>query len=108
MPEAVKKFRYFVLLISILITLEAFSQKEKEVATWYDDAQTKRKEVYQTVNGIKHGDYNYYYETGELWQRGDYKNGELDGLWKIYYREGALKQKINYINGSREGLEMMR
>ena len=36
--------------------------------------------------------------------RGNYKDGELDGLYEVFYENGQLSRTGNYKNGERDGL----
>jgi antitoxin component YwqK of YwqJK toxin-antitoxin module len=42
------------------------------------------------------GDYITFYENGQIYEKGQYKNGLKNGQWTIYYDNGNIKQKINY------------
>ena len=41
----------------------------------------------------KGGLYKKYYKSGELWEKGNYKNGKTEGLVKCYYVSGAYIMK---------------
>ena len=45
-----------------------------------------------------------YINNGQLWVKGNYKDGERDGLWEIYHDNGQLKNRGNYKDGEQEGL----
>ena len=40
--------------------------------------------------GTKHGPFNWYYENGQLSQKGTYKDGKLEGPW-VFYNEDDKK-----------------
>ncbi|MEL7148970.1 MAG: hypothetical protein AAFO69_21530, partial [Bacteroidota bacterium] len=50
-------------------------------------------------DGMKHGNYFEYYETGELKVKGKYKNDQQDGVWKYYDIEGNLLKRERYRKG---------
>ena len=43
----------------------------------------------QYVNGVRHGLYRSYYNTGDLSAKGDYWNGKKAGVWRMPYRPGT-------------------
>jgi len=45
-----------------------------------------------------------YYENGQLKEKGNIKDGKLDGLVERYYENGQLKEKGNIKDGMRDGL----
>lgn len=53
---------------------------------------------------IKNGDWEWYFENGELGELGSHQNNEKDGEWKWYFKDGALKATGNYENGKPIGL----
>ena len=45
-----------------------------------------------------------YYENGQLSIRGNYIDGERDGLWEWFRENGQLWVKANYTDGEQDGL----
>jgi hypothetical protein len=39
--------------------------------------------------GTRHGPFNWYYENGQLSQKGTYKDGKLEGPWVFYNEDGT-------------------
>ena len=37
----------------------------------------------------------YYYDNGQLFSKGDYKNGRQDGYWMGYFRDGSVFTSLN-------------
>jgi len=58
--------------------------KESKVR-YYDDKQTKLKEVLPIVYGKKEGIYYYFHENGTVAIRGEYKEDVKVGKWTEYY-----------------------
>ncbi|MFW6035634.1 MAG: toxin-antitoxin system YwqK family antitoxin [Halothermotrichaceae bacterium] len=50
----------------------------------------------------RHGDWEYYYENGQLKAKGKYSYGCHSGLWKFYHENGQIAAVGNY---SRYGVE---
>ena len=48
-------------------------------------------------------EFEFYYDNGQLFYKGDYKNGKKDGPWVIYWSNGQLHYKGDYRNGKKEG-----
>jgi hypothetical protein len=64
---------------------------------YYDDKQTKLKEVIPMVYGQKHGTYFYYHENGMVAVKGQYKEGVKVGKWIEYYPfRSRRKKEIQY------------
>jgi antitoxin component YwqK of YwqJK toxin-antitoxin module len=83
---------------------------------------------YDVVDGLKHGEFRLYYESGNLeikgqidknkntgkWQyfyesgqtesEGNFVDNLPDGEWKWYYRSGELREQGNFKLGMRVGL----
>ncbi|MFN4915052.1 MAG: toxin-antitoxin system YwqK family antitoxin [Sphingomonadales bacterium] len=67
---------------------------------YYDDgslSQLMERGSYK--NGVKHGDWEYYHENGQLSSKGAYSNGAKEGVWEEYHGNGQLKFKYSYISG---------
>ena len=45
------------------------------------------------------GPFKTYYETGEIKEKGNYKNDVKDGKSFIYKKDGTIKKIITYIFG---------
>jgi len=71
-------------------------QKESKVR-FYDDKQTKLKEVVPILYGKKDGMYYYFHENGTVAIRGEYKEGVKVGKWTEYYSfMRRRKKEIQY------------
>ena len=46
-----------------------------------------------------HGEFNSFYSTGEIKEKGNYINNIKDGSWHSYYKSGNVLSKINYVEG---------
>lgn len=45
-----------------------------------------------------------WHENGQIRERRNYKNGELDGLYETWYENGQMQQRLNCKNGKLDGL----
>ena len=71
-------------------------QKESKVR-YYDDKQTKLKEVVPILYGKRDGMYYYFHENGSVAIRGEYKEGVKVGKWTEYYSfMRRRKKEIQY------------
>ncbi len=62
------------------------------------------KSVGLYVDGIKTGEWIYYYPNGKVEQKGKYdKLGNPVGLWNWFFESGNKLLEENYVNGKREG-----
>lgn len=56
-------------------------------------------------DGNKEGLWMWYHQNGELWSKGNFKDGMFIGnLYESYYDNGQLMSKENYKDGKRDGL----
>ena len=56
------------------------------------------KRLQTEVNVVKEGEWVYYfYGSGDLWQKGSYKNGKMVDKWYFYNNKGNLKE-IRYFS----------
>lgn len=46
------------------------------------------------LDGIRNGDFIFYYKNSKIKSEGKYENGRRAGLWKYYYNDGKPKQII--------------
>ena len=54
-------------------------------------------------SGKRHGQWEKYYENGQLSYKGRYEDGNRVGLWVEYSSNGKLESKGTYLNGQRDG-----
>ncbi len=59
----------------------------------YNDSGVFIAEGMMDTLGRKQGDWEYYYETGELKAKGKFKNNQKTGEWTYYYIDGKVEQK---------------
>jgi antitoxin component YwqK of YwqJK toxin-antitoxin module len=52
-----------------------------------------------TINGKnREGEWNTYYENGQVKEIGEYNGNKRVGLWRLYFEDGVLKGEIDYTN----------
>jgi antitoxin component YwqK of YwqJK toxin-antitoxin module len=96
-------------LLLLIITIGLFSAcQQKEIREEkYDNGQIK--EQFYVIKGkndafIKTGEYLYYYENGQIAEKGTYKNNKLNGAYKKWFENGILKTdfafKDNKVHGT--------
>ncbi len=88
----------YFLFIPILLAMPAAGQQTKTVAEGYDNGkiaiygQMVSRYKYVEPRGdddwLKHGDWVYYYPTGDVLMKGSYAKGEKTGEWTAYYKNG--------------------
>ena len=52
------------------------------------------------MEGIKQGYWEEYYYNDQLWYKGSYVNGDMDGMWSEYRDDGKLLLKTLFRNGT--------
>jgi len=85
------------LLPILLLSLISCSSETDSVVERGDLAYEKFSETPFTGTLIK------YRENGQLFRKGNYKNGKREGAWIRYHTNGQLKKKGRYKNGKEEG-----
>jgi len=50
-------------------------------------------------NGLKHGDWITYYQSGQLLSKGKYIDGLREGVWETYNENGTIYETGKYIKG---------
>lgn len=89
----------------IIVAKGAVDSVRNRVGPWieyHNSGEFRAKGVYK--EGYRTGDWEFFYPSGKLEQKGRYdKKGRAQGVWKWYYENGALLREENYINGKREG-----
>jgi len=63
----------------------------------YTNGQTQFSYTYRF--GVLNGPYKSFYETGVLWGKGNYINGQLNGQFITYTPEGKLAMEEEYQDG---------
>ena len=51
----------------------------------------------------KDGNFEEYFKSGQLKEKGIVKNGVLDGIWESYYENGQLNTQTTYNKGKNNG-----
>ena len=60
---------------------------------------------HQDTNELVTGTVEYFHDNGQLQEKGNYKDGEPDGLWEEFHENGQLESRGNFINGEQDGLQ---
>ena len=64
---------------------------------YYKNAEIKATGLY--INDQMEEEWLFYRETGQLWQIGNFKNGEKHGFWKRFNKEGNVEYQQNFMEG---------
>lgn len=78
------------------------TMKEGFVQGFYENGQPKWRGNYK--NGVRSGPLETFYENGQLQTRGQLKNRKKEGFFEYFYENGQPKQRGNHKNGEIEGL----
>ena len=55
-------------------------------------------------DGKLDGPYETWYENGQMWERSNYKNGKFDGLCESWHNNGQMRSRGNYKDNKHDGL----
>jgi antitoxin component YwqK of YwqJK toxin-antitoxin module len=76
--------------------------KDGPFEAYFKNSQLESKGNFK--DGEWNGLYESYYENGLLREKANWKDGELDGFWESYYENGLLREKANWKDGKKDGL----
>jgi len=77
---------------------KTFEQVGKELTYFFKNGKTKAEGV--SINEIMEGEWKFYRETGQLWQVGNFKEGQKHGPWIRYDKKGKIEYQETFINGN--------
>jgi len=70
---------------------------KESIVTYYDEGETKLKEIIPVHFGKRDGDYYYFHQTGSIAVSGEFRNNQKIGKWTEFYpRRGRRKKVIQY------------
>lgn len=61
----------------------------------------KLKSTVPSKNGLRNGHMKIFYETGELWYEGVWKDDFQQGLWKLFFENGDIKRENTFKDGNK-------
>lgn len=104
-----KKFLYTLTALTLFFTANA---QEKKVDTWpngnkksegvvignakVDPSASKEIQARESMNIIKDGKWNTWFENGKMRSEEYYNKGTMTGAWKVWYDNGQLESDINF------------
>jgi len=58
---------------------------------------------YDVVDGLKHGDFRLYYESGNIEIKGQVDKNRNVGKWQYFYESGQIESEGNFVNNLPDG-----
>ena len=85
----------FALFIAVAFLLVACKNDEsvEERKEYFNNQTIKSITTYR--DSVKDGPYILYYGNGNVWEKGQYKDGKKDGAWKEWSKHGSLITEQN-------------
>ena len=77
---------------------KTFEQVGEELTYFFKNGKMKAQGI--SINGIMEGEWKFYRETGQLWQVGNFKEGQKHGFWIRYDKKGKLEYQETFTNGN--------
>jgi antitoxin component YwqK of YwqJK toxin-antitoxin module len=77
---------------------KTFEQVGEELTYFFKNGKIKAEGI--SMNGIMEGEWKFYRETGQLWQVGNFKEGQKHGSWIRYDKKGKLEYQEKFTNGN--------
>jgi antitoxin component YwqK of YwqJK toxin-antitoxin module len=72
--------------------------------TGREKARVENKIIeYDIVDGIKHGDFRLYYESGNIEIKGQIDKNRNIGKWQYFYESGHMESEGNFVDDLPEG-----
>lgn len=92
-------------ILFLVFSLGVFSQKTFTKRIYFDDEETKLREIITLKKSDSSlcGMYQSMYENGSLAVKGYYTNDKSDSSWVYYFENGKEKAKGNFRNGKQHG-----
>lgn len=72
-------------------------QKGDTLTYFFKDGKVKAEGI--SINDAMEGEWKFYRESGQLWQVGNFKNGEKNGNWIRYDKDDNLEYEEDFENG---------
>lgn len=69
----------------------------------YKDLNGKTITKGSYINGNEEGKWVWYFASGKTDSEGNFRSGARDSVWTTYYQHGAKYSSAVYVNGKREG-----
>jgi len=63
-----------------------------------------RDQVALDASGRPHGTYASYFESGAVWETGQFEHGAKTGVWRVLHENGTLREESTFVAGRAEGL----
>ena len=71
---------------------------------YYDKSHIRKICEFKDIKlNEKSGNYNFYYENGNLQSKGEYLDDKKNSDWTEYYENGKIKSKYIYVNDVKNG-----
>jgi antitoxin component YwqK of YwqJK toxin-antitoxin module len=77
---------------------KTFEQVGEELTYFFKNGKIKAEGI--SMNGIMEGEWKFYRETGQLWQVGNFKEGQKHGSWIRYDKKGKLEYQETFTKGN--------
>ena len=85
--------------------LKVYDSLSNATGTWksyYDSGELNDVEQYK--NGKRHGKQTEYYKNGNISKTGSFHKGKANGVWLHYFDDGHLACEKTFVNGVESGL----
>ncbi len=67
------------------------------IKNYYIDGKIQMEGTYKTAQGkIRHGKFTFWFNNGQIMEKGEYNNGNKSGSWRKYYENGAFRSERIY------------
>ncbi len=76
---------------------KTYKQKGDTLTYFFKDGKVKAEGI--SINDVMEGEWKFYRESGQLWQVGNFKNGEKNGNWIRFDKEGHTEYEEVFENG---------
>ena len=77
---------------------KTYEQKGDLLTYFFKDGKVKAQGY--CFNGVMQGEWKFYRETGQLWQVGNFKEGQKHGSWVRYDKKDKLEYQETFVDGN--------
>lgn len=76
---------------------KTYEQQDDRLIYFFKDGKIKAEG--RSIDGVMQGEWRFYRETGQLWQVGQFSDGEKHGPWIRYDKQDRLEYEETFENG---------
>ncbi len=101
--KAMKRNNMIKYIIGILCFVSLMSCQDSITVEVFDEEGNLMERYEATMDTVKNGLYESFYEGGQIFSSVNYDHGLAQGEWKVFFEDGTLKSSEFYLNDTIHG-----